>query len=63
MESLIFKKYPIKIPIWTGPFLRKIDLSNYDNFRGIGKTNWEPYNIGFLADEKGNIYNNHNKWL
>lgn len=30
MESLIFKKYPIKIPIWTGPFLRKIDLSKVD---------------------------------
>lgn len=30
MESLIFKKEPIKIPIWTGPFLRKIDLSNVD---------------------------------
>ena len=36
--------------------LYKIDLSNYDNFEGIGKTYWEPYNIGFLADEKGNIY-------
>ena len=30
IESLIFKNYPIKIPIWTGPFLRKIDLSKVD---------------------------------
>lgn len=30
IESLIFKNYPIKIPIWTGPFLRKIDLSKID---------------------------------
>ena len=30
IESLIFKKEPIKIPIWTGPFLRKIDLSKVD---------------------------------
>lgn len=34
----------------------KIDLSNYSNFEGIGKTFWDPYNIGFLADEKDNIY-------
>lgn len=34
----------------------KIDLSNYSNFYGIGRTYWEPYNIGFLEDEKGNIY-------
>ena len=34
----------------------KIDLSNYSNFEGIGKTYWDPYNIGFLADEKDNIY-------
>ena len=36
----------------------KIDLSNYSNFEGIGKTYWEPYNIGFIADEQGNIYGN-----
>ena len=34
----------------------KLDLSNYSNFDGIGKTYWEPYNIGFVADEQGNIY-------
>ena len=38
--------------------LYKLDLSNYDNFNGIGKTYWEPYNIGFFADEQGNIYGN-----
>ena len=31
--------------------LYKIDLSNYSNFYGIGRTYWEPYNIGFLEDE------------
>ena len=36
----------------------KIDLSNYNNFEGIGKTYWEPYNIGFIADDTGNIYGN-----
>ena len=36
----------------------RIDLSNYSNFEGIGKTYWEPYNIGFIADEQGNIYGN-----
>ena len=36
--------------------LYKIDLSNYSNFYGIGRTYWEPYNIGFLEDENGNIY-------
>ena len=39
----------------------KIDLSNYSNFSGIGKTYWEPYNIGFLEDEKGNIYGKRKK--
>ena len=34
----------------------KLDLSNYSNFEGIGKTYWDPYNIGFIADEQGNIY-------
>lgn len=34
----------------------KIDLSDYSNFDGIGKKYWEPYNIGFIMDEKGNIY-------
>lgn len=34
----------------------KIDLSDYSNFEGIGRTYWEPYNIGFIADENGNIY-------
>ena len=38
--------------------LYKIDLSNYNNFEGIGKTYWEPYNIGFIADDTGNIYGN-----
>lgn len=36
----------------------KIDLSNYSNFDGIGQTYYEPYNIGFIADEQGNIYGN-----
>ena len=36
----------------------KIDLSNYSNFEGIGRTYWEPYNIGFITDEQGNIYGN-----
>lgn len=36
--------------------LYKLDLSNYNNFLGIGKTYWEPYNIGFMEDENGNIY-------
>ena len=39
----------------------KLDLSNYSNFDGIGKTYWEPYNIGFIADEQGNIYYNRKK--
>ena len=39
----------------------KLDLSNYSNFEGIGKTYWEPYNIGFVADEQGNIYGNRKK--
>ena len=39
----------------------KLDLSNYSNFDGIGKTYWEPYNIGFIADEQGNIYGNRKK--
>lgn len=34
----------------------KIDLSDYSNFEGIGKTYLEPYNIGFIADENGNIF-------
>ena len=38
--------------------LYKIDLSNYSNFQGIGRTYWDPYNIGFIADEQGNIYGN-----
>lgn len=41
--------------------LYKIDLSNYDNFQGIGKTNWEPYNIGFISDETGNIHGNRKR--
>ena len=41
--------------------LYKIDLSNYNNFEGIGKTYWEPYNIGFIADDTGNIYGNRKK--
>ena len=36
--------------------LYKLDLSDYSNFEGIGKTTREPYNIGFFMDEKGNIY-------
>lgn len=36
----------------------KLDLSNYSNFEGIGKTNYQPYNIGFISDEQGNIYGN-----
>lgn len=36
----------------------KLDLSNYSNFEGIGKTYYQPYNIGFIADEQGNIYGN-----
>lgn len=39
----------------------KLDLSNYSNFEGIGKTYWEPYNIGFITDEQGNIYGNRKK--
>ena len=34
----------------------RLDLSDYSNFEGIGKTYWGPYNIGFIADEQGNIY-------
>lgn len=41
--------------------LYKIDLSNYSNFYGIGRTYWEPYNIGFLEDENGNIYGKRKK--
>lgn len=41
--------------------LYKIDLSNYSNFYGIGRTYWEPYNIGFLEDENGNIYEKRKK--
>lgn len=41
--------------------LYKIDLSNYSNFLGIGETYWEPYNVGFLEDEKGNIYGSRKK--
>jgi len=37
--------------------LYKIDLTNYEKFsEGIGKIFSEPYNIGFIQDEKGNIY-------
>lgn len=41
--------------------LYKIDLSNYSNFYGIGRTYWQPYNIGFLEDENGNIYGKRKK--
>lgn len=41
--------------------LYKIDLSDYENFEGIGKTYWEPYNIGFFQDEQGNIYGSRKK--
>ena len=34
----------------------KLDLSDYSNFEGIGKTYWDPYNISFIADEQENIY-------
>lgn len=34
----------------------RLDLSEYSNFEGIGKTYWGAYNIGFIADEQGNIY-------
>lgn len=36
----------------------KIDLSDYSNFEGIGKTYYGPYNIGFIANEQGNIFGN-----
>ncbi len=36
----------------------KLDLSNYSNFEGIGRTYYQPYNIGFITDEQGNIYGN-----
>ncbi len=39
-----------------GEEIYKLDLSNYSNFEGIGKTYWDPYNISFIADEQGNIY-------
>lgn len=41
--------------------LYKIDLSNYDNFVGIGRISWDIYNIGFLEDEQGCIYGNRKK--
>ena len=41
----------------------KLDLSDYSNFDGIGKTYWEPYNIGFIADEQGKIYGNRKSSL
>ncbi len=41
--------------------LYRIDLSNYNNFYGIGETTWEPFNIAFLEDEKGKIYGNRKK--
>lgn len=41
--------------------LYKIDLSNYNNFEGIGNTIIDPYNIGFLADDKDNIYASRKK--
>lgn len=44
-----------------GNGIYKLDLSNYSNFTGIGRTYWQPYNIGFIADEKGNIYGNRKK--
>lgn len=39
-----------------GNEIYKLDLSDYSNFEGIGKTYWDPYNIGFITDEQGNIY-------
>lgn len=38
-----------------------LDLSKNENFEGIGKTNYEPYNIGFIKDEKGEIYGSRKK--
>lgn len=35
-----------------------IDLSNHNNFEGIEEINTEPYNIGFLAGEDGEIHGN-----
>lgn len=39
-----------------GNEMYKLDLSDYSNFEGIGETYWDPYNIGFIEDEQGNIY-------
>ena len=36
----------------------KIDLSKKADFEGIGILGDQSYNIGFIADEKGNIYGN-----
>ena len=38
--------------------LYKLDLSNYSSFEGIDKNSYDLYNIGFFADEQGNIYGN-----
>ena len=36
----------------------KLNLSEISNFSGLGNNYKEPYNIGFIEDDQGNIYGN-----